>query len=1160
MKRFLKIFFISTASLLFLVFVATGILFWYAFTPEKLTPIVRKQAEKYIPYETLIGEVELTVFSTFPRFGVRVSDISIISPLADAPSDTLLKAGEVIGVVDAKAFWKEREIVVNKFMLTNSSINIFTDSTGHSNYKLFMTSDAPAEVTRVEPIYLDLKDIQFNNLDLFYTDLAAEMNAVVSGLSAGLSGTFSGDNINGRIGMGNSSISFEYKGEKYLDKALIQADIPAEVILSRQMVRLNGAQISVNDLGLSLSGTIENDTLEGNIITDLRYRSDPWLVEEVLALTPPSFLSYLGEIEASGIISSEGTIKGVAGATLLPEIDIDVELTGGRLDYGYIPFPLSELNGEMSFFWNMNSLDESHLKIDRLEGVTPQSLINTRGEVDRLFADMHYDLTTNMDANIDEIMAFFPPGMDIDITGKIKGEFFTDFTLSQAIAFELDKMKMSGSGDLSDFSFVYDSLLLSSETGKINFSLPNPSPSRENTKFAFASISSDKLTASNNAKFATYMKNTHLHMQVSDLRDTTSVPDMLCRFSIDTFWAGNDTMSFDIDKPYGYFSVSSAPGFPKRPAIELAYTSYETSARMGASSATVESIALNTDILNDNTEEDIFLQWLANGFVEMEKGSFNLSGLPNPVYIPSIKMDFDPETFNILESSVIFEESDFGLSGTWDNVYSYFRGDSLLRGDFKFSSANTDLARLMSLTSGIGAEEPLKEEAIDSDDSYRHFKNETTSFGNNHSTLSGSEPPSPLQHDDHSSLSRSELPSPLQRDDHSSLSRSELPSPLQHDDHSSLSRSEPPSPLKHDDHSLLSRSEPPLPLKHDNHPLPGDAIFEISQPKVQPQGNNTTIYSKGNYTSSVSSGKETPSSSGGNYTSPSLRDNHASSDSNRNVTSFTGPYMVPQGIDVLLRANVDSAIIGTDTISNIIGNVRISDGILVLDGLTLKTPAADMQLTAMYRTPRKNHLYLGIDYHMLDVEISRLLEMIPDIDTLMPMLRSFKGRGEFHFAVETYLDSLYNMKMSTLRGASSITGQDLVLMDGETFSEIAKSLRFSKKAENRVDSLSAEFTIFREEIDVYPFLIVMDRYKAVVGGRHNLDMSFDYHISLVESPLPLRLGIDVNGNLKQLQYRLTRPRYAEFYRPVSRRAVESHQLEIRQMIRETLTRSLIQTE
>jgi hypothetical protein len=185
-------------------------------------------------------------------------------------------------------------------------------------------------------------------------------------------------------------------------------------------------------------------------------------------------------------------------------------------------------------------------------------------------------------------------------------------------------------------------------------------------------------------------------------------------------------------------------------------------------------------------------------------------------------------------------------------------------------------------------------------------------------------------------------------------------------------------------------------------------------------------------------------------------------------------------------------------------------------------------------------------------KLKELLEMIPDIDTLMPMLRSFKGTGEFHIAVETYLDSMYNIKKSTLRGASSITGQNLVLMDGETFSEIAKTLRFNKKTENIVDSLSTEFTIFREEIDIYPFLMVMDRYKAVIAGRHNFDLTFNYHVSVVESPLPFRLGVDIQGDLDNLSYSLARARYAEFYRPARRGMVENRQLELRRMIREAL--------
>jgi hypothetical protein len=267
----------------------------------------------------------------------------------------------------------------------------------------------------------------------------------------------------------------------------------------------------------------------------------------------------------------------------------------------------------------------------------------------------------------------------------------------------------------------------------------------------------------------------------------------------------------------------------------------------------------------------------------------------------------------------------------------------------------------------------------------------------------------------------------------------------------------------------------------------------------------------------------------------------------------SGPYMVPKGMDLKLNASINRVLLGFDSAQHLLGNVYVKDGLLVLEDVRFNTSAAKMQLTAMYRTPRPNHIFMGLDYHIMDMEISELLKMIPDVDTIMPMLRSFGGKGEFHIAVETYVDSLYNLKKSTLRGVSSIKGQNLVLMDGETFSEIAKTLRFNKKTENKVDSLSAEFTIFRNEVDIYPFLIVMDKYKAVVAGRHNFDMTFDYHISVTDSPLPFKLGVNVKGTPDNMKYSLVKPRYANLYRPAARREIDNKQLEIRKMIRDALT-------
>jgi len=552
-------------------------------------------------------------------------------------------------------------------------------------------------------------------------------------------------------------------------------------------------------------------------------------------------------------------------------------------------------------------------------------------------------------------------------------------------------MKFAGSMTLSDLSLDYDSLSLKTDRTKIDFSLPNRKATTQNTKFAFASIHSENLRAGKLESYNAFLQNASVTLETSDARDTTRIPDILSSFRMDSLYAEMDTMSIALAKPVAKVSLSPRFYNPDQPRIILSYKSDQLKSMLGQSSAVMNNIEIDADILNDKTQEDIFLQWLVNGFIEMNQGSIHMAGSPNPVEIPSVKMIFDPESFNIKEASVKIDKSDFQLTGDLNNVLSYFRGDSLLRGNFSFVSNTTDVSQLMALTSGTGGKD--------------------------------------------------------------------------------------------------------------------------TSPVTQPESSETD-------------------------------------------SIYKGPYMVPRGMDVLLNTNIKTASFGTDTARNIIGDVRVRDGILLLDELTFETPAARMQLTAMYRTPRKNHLYVGLDYHMLDVEIDELLTMIPDIDTLMPMLRSFGGKGEFHLAVETYLDSLYGMKKSTLRGASSIRGNDLVLMDGETFSDIAKKLKFNKKTENNVDSLSAEFTIFRNEIDIYPFLIVMDKYKAVIAGRHNFDMSFNYHVSIVDSPVPIKLGLDIKGNMEDLSVNLAKCKYAELYRPVSRKAVENKQLELRKMIRDILTQKV----
>ena len=265
------------------------------------------------------------------------------------------------------------------------------------------------------------------------------------------------------------------------------------------------------------------------------------------------------------------------------------------------------------------------------------------------------------------------------------------------------------------------------------------------------------------------------------------------------------------------------------------------------------------------------------------------------------------------------------------------------------------------------------------------------------------------------------------------------------------------------------------------------------------------------------------------------------------------PFLVPKDMDLALNTHIKEAHFFDETAHDLKGRIYVRNGILVLEEVGFVCDAARMQLTAMYKTPRRDHIYVGLDYHMLDVDIHELIHLIPQIDSMMPMLRSFKGKAEFHLAAETFTNAKYELKPSTIRGAASLFAKDLVVLDNETFSKISKLLLFNKKTENKIDSISAEMTLYKKEIDVYPLCVSLDNYMVALGGRHNLDMTFNYDINVLS---PIYLGVNVSGNLDDLKIKLAKCKYAQDFKPLFHGKVDTQTAELRTMIRQSMQKNV----
>lgn len=250
-------------------------------------------------------------------------------------------------------------------------------------------------------------------------------------------------------------------------------------------------------------------------------------------------------------------------------------------------------------------------------------------------------------------------------------------------------------------------------------------------------------------------------------------------------------------------------------------------------------------------------------------------------------------------------------------------------------------------------------------------------------------------------------------------------------------------------------------------------------------------------------------------------------------------FIVPKNIDFELQTNLKRVRYDKMVFENVRGEVNVRDQAVHLNALRMKGLDASMFATVVYRATEKKRGYAGFDFRLRRINIGKLVDFIPSLDTIVPMLRSFKGQVNFDAAAEARLDSNMNIKIPSLRAAVRIDGDSLVLMDGETFSEISKMLRFKNKKRNVFDSISVNVTVKDGNVTVYPFVVQIDRYKAAVGGTQGLDMNFNYHISILKSPLPFKMGVTITGNLDKMKFKLGKAKYKDAVTPVAIRQVDS---------------------
>ncbi len=1068
---------IGILAIVFLFFIAIGVVLNTIATPKRITPILLNLAHRHLSAEVKCESIDITFFGTFPDLGIKMHKGSIVHSVSTdslpqpAAQDTLLAFENGTISLNPVAFIFDKKIVLHKFEIENGDVYAFVNTDGKANWNIVKPNDVVEEEQEENRAFvmpeLNIKGIRLQDVRITYDDMQEDVFVLADSIRMRLSGNMSEDHANLNFGFRTGGITSYYHGQTYTED--LPFSIRTRINNNRvdKLLTLDKGAINVGILQLRTNGTIQRNVANHAADVNMEFTLDASSLSDIVEMVPEHISSINKRIVANGDIKTQGKITGVLGKDQYPLLSLSVQLANGKIaSKKQRDKPLAEkINLNFETVLDFMGKQSSTFKLHEFSAHSSGSKINVKGNFKDILTKPTIDTQANAKIDFTQIAQSFPFLEDVNMGGMIDFDISAKCLLEDIQTSNLGKINVNGNANIKNLFFTHL---------KQNFSVYAP-----NADLKFGSNTQDSIRG---------------RLIESLLRGNVSLDSLSLKWNN------------EIEANAGRLSASFSTSEPK-------------------DSSSIAPLVTNARIQNFrlNMGDSVRLRgFRTNAFMRIAASKTNRD-------LPEINMRFSLDTLagRYITTGGIVRKANLSLKLDKPQQRNLGRRVRSENDSTTTSRRDTTLRRQHA---GISREQR---------DSLRktHFNPEANVSMR-------------LESQETRDLLRKWSVSGTFNSKNISMRTPYFPIPIR---------------VRESDMNFTTDA-----LKIDKADMRiGSSSFAL---KGDIEGIRRALLFNGKVSAKLTLTGDSidfnqlikAAVAGSEYSSKSTVERDSIStlvlDESKEIpvdvyTIPSGIFVVPRNLDIEFNTRIRNAKIGEIAIRNAMGRVILRDQAIHIPRSSLNSDIGKAIFTMVYKAPNSDGAYVGLDLGISQMNVKELIDAFPMIDELAPMLRSFEGVVDCEMTAITELDSVMNILLPKTTASCHLRGKNMVLLDGETFSEISNTLMFKNKKRNLIDSISVEFIMEDEKLMIFPFRVSIDRYEAAVGGIQNLDLSFNYHITVLKSPLPFKLGLNITGDIDNMKIRLAKAKYKDLF-TVAREEKISGTVNIRQEMGNKLRKSI----
>ena len=217
-----------------------------------------------------------------------------------------------------------------------------------------------------------------------------------------------------------------------------------------------------------------------------------------------------------------------------------------------------------------------------------------------------------------------------------------------------------------------------------------------------------------------------------------------------------------------------------------------------------------------------------------------------------------------------------------------------------------------------------------------------------------------------------------------------------------------------------------------------------------------------------------------------------SAEASSDAAAATAPE-IPRNLNLSLSTELHKVLFEKMTFDDIRGEMRMADGTLSLNGLSLGAFGGKATASGSYSTAADPaHPSLKLDADFANASFQQTFEQLEMVQQLVPIFAKTGGDYSLSLNLQTLLDAALSPDLKTLTASGEIRSENIDIQNIAAFDALADALGNDKLRRIEARDVSIRFAIREGRITTEPFDLQIGDIGVNLSGSTGLDQTIDY--------------------------------------------------------------------